>query len=380
MPTGWIYVASNPNYGGLVKIGRTDRDPEIRMGELNTTGLADPFSVEFQCLVEDPVQVEKLTHEHFSDSRHREDREFFNVSAHAVAGFLSTNFNLLFSKQGNDLCLDESQRIYLQRDFNEVIDALTSIDASEIERAVQSSRSRVISGVLAEQGQKYLSLNPSELKAKIIKDLMGFHDDWGRLHVGFALKMPSFGRRYRDLNYVKQLSTIGVTTGLSESEALQSILAESTAYSAQEHGEPIIFDDRALNELSDFLTSWASHVDRVEKHLVATLPPPRETYGTIFSRLWATGWYFPLEKNSETQPQLKVLTRLGERARWYPFSFFSAAMSIQSDLERRLGRFQKLLASERDKLRILLICVGQHDLASIVQQLDLENYDSLENV
>ena len=36
---GWVYITSNKGQPGLIKVGYTDRDPEIRAGELGGTGV-----------------------------------------------------------------------------------------------------------------------------------------------------------------------------------------------------------------------------------------------------------------------------------------------------------------------------------------------------
>jgi hypothetical protein len=52
--SGHIYVLINPSIPGLVKIGKTTRDPESRAKELSqATGVATPFYVAFSIEVAD---------------------------------------------------------------------------------------------------------------------------------------------------------------------------------------------------------------------------------------------------------------------------------------------------------------------------------------
>ena len=59
---GWVYVISNKAMLGLVKVGYTTKDPELRADELNHTGSPYPYIVEYEVLIEDPYQVEQRVH------------------------------------------------------------------------------------------------------------------------------------------------------------------------------------------------------------------------------------------------------------------------------------------------------------------------------
>ena len=81
MPVGFLYVLSNPSMPGLLKIGRTDRHPEKRAKELHTTGVPQPFVLEYHVTVEDSVLAEAQTH-HLLQSkgvRTSSNREFFEL-------------------------------------------------------------------------------------------------------------------------------------------------------------------------------------------------------------------------------------------------------------------------------------------------------------
>jgi hypothetical protein len=96
---GFVYVLGNPSMPDIVKIGRTDRSPHQRAVELSAvTGVPKPFSVELYVEVENPMEVERLTHEHFALFRVSDKREFFFVTPveawrflcdHAIAHWLS---------------------------------------------------------------------------------------------------------------------------------------------------------------------------------------------------------------------------------------------------------------------------------------------------
>ena len=81
MTSGYIYVLSNAAMPGLLKIGRTDRQPELRARELRTTGVPHPFVLEHYVEVEDSARAEKQLHELLQSrgARMSTDREFFSI-------------------------------------------------------------------------------------------------------------------------------------------------------------------------------------------------------------------------------------------------------------------------------------------------------------
>lgn len=66
---------------GLLKIGRTDRQPELRARELRTTGVPQPFVLEHYVQVANSSIAEAKAHELLQrkGARMSPDREFFNV-------------------------------------------------------------------------------------------------------------------------------------------------------------------------------------------------------------------------------------------------------------------------------------------------------------
>jgi T5orf172 domain len=76
---GIIYVLVNQAMPGLIKIGRTT-DVEIRMRQLDSSGVPLPFECFYAAEVADPDQVEHALHDAFEDHRVRRNREFFRLS------------------------------------------------------------------------------------------------------------------------------------------------------------------------------------------------------------------------------------------------------------------------------------------------------------
>ena len=57
----WAYIISNKAIPG-VKVGYSTKDPSLRAAELGT-GSPVPYQVEYEALVDNPRQIEKLAHE-----------------------------------------------------------------------------------------------------------------------------------------------------------------------------------------------------------------------------------------------------------------------------------------------------------------------------
>ena len=71
---------SNPAHPGLLKIGQTGRDPEIRRKALSSTGVPQEFVIEYQALSSDYEELEKKIHRKLSDVRLSKGKEFFKIS------------------------------------------------------------------------------------------------------------------------------------------------------------------------------------------------------------------------------------------------------------------------------------------------------------
>jgi T5orf172 domain len=63
----------------LYKVGQTGDHPEVRLQQLNTTGVPTSFLLEFCFRVDDPTAVEKKIHQGLSQFRYSVNREFFEI-------------------------------------------------------------------------------------------------------------------------------------------------------------------------------------------------------------------------------------------------------------------------------------------------------------
>lgn len=77
-----IYIMSNPTYPGLLKIGYTGKEIEIRRKDLSShTGVPTPFKVEFVYkLHARGEEMERELHKYLKEYRTSNQREFFDIS------------------------------------------------------------------------------------------------------------------------------------------------------------------------------------------------------------------------------------------------------------------------------------------------------------
>jgi hypothetical protein len=84
-----VYVLSNSAMPGLVKIGYTsDPDANTRIGQLYSTGVPVPFTLEYACRTKNPESVERALHEAFAPYRLNPKREFFQINANQAIAIL----------------------------------------------------------------------------------------------------------------------------------------------------------------------------------------------------------------------------------------------------------------------------------------------------
>ena len=77
---GYVYLLSNPSMPGLVKIGRTSRDPATRAGELTSaSGVPTPFRLEGYVRTPDAARTEASVHRIIGGDRVNKRREFFRT-------------------------------------------------------------------------------------------------------------------------------------------------------------------------------------------------------------------------------------------------------------------------------------------------------------
>lgn len=121
---GWVYIMSNPSMPNLIKIGRSSREPlSARAAELSSsTGVPSDFKVEYQALIRDEFEGERLLHGVFAENRYR--KEFFKDLSPAIVIFevrrrLAVLHEDVFFKDEVELQLEIRAKEKLEREANE---------------------------------------------------------------------------------------------------------------------------------------------------------------------------------------------------------------------------------------------------------------------
>lgn len=137
MSRGYVYVLTNPAMPGLVKIGKTQRDPESRAKELHKTGVPTPFSVHDYVLSPNCAELEAMIHQQLDGWRVSESREFFAVSTKTASttlrGIHCEQMSLLIDEYMPDhriidsaFVVDEGWILKLADVFEESVETISS--------------------------------------------------------------------------------------------------------------------------------------------------------------------------------------------------------------------------------------------------------------
>lgn len=79
---GWVYIITNAAMPGLVKIGYSMKDPQLRARELNNTGSPFPYEVVYCVLVDNPRELEQDLHKKLQASL--SGKEWFSIQPEAA--------------------------------------------------------------------------------------------------------------------------------------------------------------------------------------------------------------------------------------------------------------------------------------------------------
>ena len=91
---------SNPAFkDGRLKIGISKSDPSSqRQAELYSTGVPEPFKLEYFAFIENYENVERVVHSKLADKRPRIDREFFKVSVPEAIAVISQSAKIKYQE------------------------------------------------------------------------------------------------------------------------------------------------------------------------------------------------------------------------------------------------------------------------------------------
>jgi hypothetical protein len=112
-----VYVLTNVEMPGLVKIGITHGDVSDRVKQLDNPSVPVPFECFYAAEVSDATKVEHAIHEAFDDHRVRKTREFFRLSPDKPKAIIEllciknvTPGGELFTEVGDKEALEEAKK------------------------------------------------------------------------------------------------------------------------------------------------------------------------------------------------------------------------------------------------------------------------------
>jgi hypothetical protein len=130
---GYIYVLTNSSAQGIVKIGKTQRDPNDRAKELSSaTGVPTPFVVVYQCEFQDCYKAELFIHSKLERYRVSSNREFFQLPINiAVDTILEAKNMLDKSRNTFDILNDSDNSDGDSLGIDDILDSLTIGDKQD---------------------------------------------------------------------------------------------------------------------------------------------------------------------------------------------------------------------------------------------------------
>lgn len=107
---GYIYLLTNPSMAGIVKIGKTTREPDIRVKELSrATGVPTPFDLIFKEYFQDCSQAENIIHNLLEEKGYRvsSNREFFNIPVPNAIDVIINIKDNMFNNNNHNIGVDD---------------------------------------------------------------------------------------------------------------------------------------------------------------------------------------------------------------------------------------------------------------------------------
>lgn len=178
---GFIYVFSNPSFkDGLLKIGKSDRDPSIRSDELYTTGVPASFCIEYYAFVADHHTVETRVHSELSSCRSNSSREFFACSVPVAIESIrrvaasTMKYEEIYYKDPKEL--EKMRRASAQKLAAEAREREERLLTNETQRLLGSVKSE-LQGIVSREIARNQAISKSQsLMDKLFRDLS--HKDY----------------------------------------------------------------------------------------------------------------------------------------------------------------------------------------------------------
>jgi len=242
MNKGYIYIYINPRMEGLVKIGKTTRDPEEKIKKLSTTGVPIPFILVYKKLVGNCYKAEEIIHTVLEAKglRLNSNRNFFNMKPYEaieiIEKYFTTNPKEEFNKNEylelfyNDNSSKKSEFLTFEGETENWVDEKFISPEQEIEIVKEAKLERI---------------RDEELKEIFDKMTCDVFFDFDKLEKDFGynltkLEKGKLNKRYdkhleelnaeekeRDENIDRIFEELGITETMLKEFELQNLEAES---------------------------------------------------------------------------------------------------------------------------------------------------------
>jgi len=121
---GWIYIMSNASFSdGRIKIGMSSKDPIERKSELESSGVPEPFVIEYKAMVDDYQKIEQKVHRLLDKYRPNKKREFFTCTIPeaiiAIRSGTTIHFEENSYKNPKEIYDEEQRRELEERNWKE---------------------------------------------------------------------------------------------------------------------------------------------------------------------------------------------------------------------------------------------------------------------
>lgn len=170
MSSGSVYVLANSSMPGLVKVGKTTRDPQERAAELSSaTGLPTPFIVVYDHHFEDCSAAEQFAHAYLEARGYRvsDNREFFSAPTAEIVRALTA---FAATVQQRAIVRSDSTEIVRElASFSHLIQRLTPVNVidAEIVRAFTEFSSTAINSESCNEGDVLIVQAVAKFSASI---------------------------------------------------------------------------------------------------------------------------------------------------------------------------------------------------------------------
>jgi len=200
---GWVYVISNRGKPGIVKVGYSSKDPELRARGLDSTADPYPHLVDYEALINDPKRLEQKTHAALKSKRISDEgvgTEWFKASSEeAVAAIRQIAIDQIITEDFKRTKRDKIEALQNKEQLiNEKKAKVTANRQMIAEKANEEKRKMAY---LHDTVEKLSHLPENIFRTALSEDrLPGDYDAWTLITRAFGEDKPTEAVRKKFMN------------------------------------------------------------------------------------------------------------------------------------------------------------------------------------